>query len=146
MESKLDSLNAQLSDLKNFSLKLDANDLKNIKSLLNQLTITEKVLANVSIPSEITTTQKKVIKFEDKTKMVLVSFFVFSILTITGSIWFSNWRIENIKSEVSNQRKINEENRRTNEQQEWLENFFFFQKKKNPKDTQNFIKKNPIPK
>ena len=119
-----------------------------IKMLLGELARTNATLRQVDVPSVIAITQQNtnVIKFEDKTKLVLIMFFLISVLTIGGSVWFSNWRIEIIKNEVQKQREINEENRRTNEQQEWLENFFFFHKEKNPKDTQNFIKKNPIPK
>jgi len=64
---------------------------------------------------------------------------------LKSKIWVSNWRIKIVKSEVEIQKRINEENKRTNDPKKWLENFFFFHKEKNPKDTQNFIKKNPIP-
>ena len=145
LQYKIDNLNAKLSDLKDLRLVIDTEDNKRIKNLLGELARTNATLRQIDVPSVIEVTQQNTIKFEDKTRIVIIGFFMISILSIAGSVWFSNWRIENIKTEVEEQQKINAENSRTNAQIDWLESFFFFQKEKNPKDTQKFMKSNPIP-
>ena len=145
LRSDISALKSKLSDLRDFRVKFDGEAQKDIKALASDVEMLSSLIKTVEVPNEIKLVKENKISFSDKTRVLMIGFFVFGLLFCFGSVWFANWRIDQVKNEVEIERQEYIENSITIEQQKWLENFFHFQKKKNPKDTRKFIEENPIP-
>jgi len=139
---EIKNLEAKLDDLKNFRLKLNTNDRNDIYNVLKRLKEVNESINRVDIPSEITIQKKTSLELSDATRYFLVWYFVISFLVIFGISAFAFWRI----SEAENQVRFLQKNNLSIPQQKWLKNFYQFQAKKNPKDTQKFILEHPLEK
>ena len=145
LRSDISSLKSKLSDLRDFRVKFDSDTQKDIKMLVSDVARLSNLIKTVEVPNEIKLIKENKVSFSDKTRVLMIGFFVFGLLFCFGSVWFANWKIDQVKNEAEIKRLEYIQNSITIEQQKWLEDFFHFQKKKNPKDTQKFIEENPIP-
>ena len=108
----------------------------NADSFKNWLSSYSKHLESV-LPKEISIKKKNTIEFKDRTKTVLVGFFMVSILSLLGvGIYAVN--THQYRQETKELLK----NNWTNKESNWLHRFYIEVGNKNPKDSKVFINKN----
>lgn len=137
-KNELKTLKAKLDDLKHFRVQLDREDKNDLYNILERLRSVENSINRVNIPKRINVYRK--LELKDATKSFLVWWFIVSILVLVA---VSGGAVFYVQNEMT---KIEEQKVREMPRKKWLIDFYKFQSKKNPKDTQNFIKKNPLPK
>lgn len=142
--SAVEKLNAKIDDLRDFKSELTYDDRRNIEGLKLHLSATNEQINSIKIPAEIKVINENKISLKDKTNLFLIFSFSFAFLISIISVWYSNYRIAEadknaqIKFEESNQNLIKLED------QNWFIKFYQYQSEKNPKDTKNFEKSNPM--
>lgn len=141
LRSDINSLKAKLSDLSDFGIEINAQDTNTMKVLVSDVAKLSALIRTIDLPKEVKLTKETKVSFSDKTRVLLIGFFLFGLIFCGGSIWFSNWRIEQIKNEPQEVIYLND----NSEGYKWLQDFFFAFDKKHPNDTKNYIRKNPIP-